>query len=238
VFVNRLEAQEGINDSQNYRVTHVGDIVPNISPLDDFVQSQPNYYIASGNNAIATAADIFVNTDPENVTPEISTTQLLANYSAVEDFTSAAHAQYIIDIEACDGLIPPAEVIKRFIANTNTGSNYNGNQLSTAGPRPKSAVTGSLIKGYLSKVKGGKVQPHKARKAGTKGRPKGKTFKPARNLGHADNKRKAKGTKKAPSRGKPNNGKGNPGKPSNGKPNNGKGAAPPKNAGPRKGSKI
>jgi hypothetical protein len=243
VFANLLEAQEGINDSQNYRVTHIGDVVPNISPLDGFVQSQPNYFIDSGNNVVATSADITVNTDPENVTPEISTTQLVTNYAAVEDFTSAAHSQYIIDIEACSGLTPPPEVVKRSTVVISTGSADNS---MTAGPRPKKTAGNSLVKGYLNQVKGGKVQPHKARKAGTKGRPKGKPFKPARNLSHPDNKRKPKGTKKAPSRGKPNNGKGstgkgNTGKPSPGKSNSGsspKSAAPPKNSGPRKNPKV
>jgi hypothetical protein len=162
-----LEEQEGTNDNRNLRVTHIGDIVPNISPLGSYVQFQPNYFINSGNDAIATVANISLNTDPENVTPEITLQALLFNFSSIRNNTSAAHAQYINNIEACGDLIPMAPL-----------SPLSGTQPAATVPpldpdslRP--AAIGSVLDIYFSKVRNGTVTPHRSRTPGSKGRRPG-----------------------------------------------------------------
>lgn len=186
-------------------------MVPNTSTQDGFVQSQPNYIIESGNRVTPGPNDIFVNTDPDTVTPQFSRQDLLNDDVAMEDFTDAAHAMYIDNIEACAGRVPPPEnLARRSIANFNA---------DTPAPPTKPAAKGALIKNYLKKAKAGKVKTHEKSKPNSRGRKGKKAYQPARNIGHPENKKKPKGSKKAPSRGKPIT------KPKNGSP-------PPKSSAP------
>jgi hypothetical protein len=139
------------------------------------VQTQPNYFISSGNNITATIADIKVNTDPDNVTPDITLEALLLNFSSVRVEASAAHAQYINNIEACADASPQAA--------------FTGSQPASIGSH--SAAVDSLLDVYFSKVKNGTVTPHTSRRPGTRGRLPGNLWR-APNGGGSSGNRKSK----------------------------------------------
>jgi hypothetical protein len=84
----------------------MGDVVPNTSPIGSYVQHQPNYYLSAENGKVATIADMKVNTDPQNVTPQLSIKGLFSGFSALASQTADSHIHYITDIEACGDFKP------------------------------------------------------------------------------------------------------------------------------------
>jgi hypothetical protein len=104
-----------LRDGHNYRVTHIDDIVPNLSPFGSYVQTQPNYFISSGNNIDATAISISRNTDPQNFTPTASFAGLVFNTNMARDRILAAHSRYINLIDACGGVTLPPVIISRAV---------------------------------------------------------------------------------------------------------------------------
>jgi hypothetical protein len=100
VLVNRINAQNNQRNnnlvSQNFRVTHLNDVVPNLPPIAlGYSQTQPQYFIRTANNVQPRAADISLSSRATNSVRNLF-------------LSLGAHSLYINAIDACGGApLPP-----------------------------------------------------------------------------------------------------------------------------------
>jgi Lipase (class 3) len=117
VLVRNIQNQENQRNgnlvSNNFRVTHLNDVVLNLPPIAlGYDQTQPQFFIRTANNVAPRAADIVLSSRATNTVNNLA-------------LSLGAHSLYINAIDACGGApLPPifAEFVELYAGMQQNGT--------------------------------------------------------------------------------------------------------------------